>query len=265
MAGILEGAPGPLKGFEIFRAYLYSAVFDTEQNLNKTMIQGFALAYERLEVLILCLAYGNYDWDVASTETLENLSKILAKTTRLRELEIHLPNYSREYIDEHEPRYDIEEVFPMDALGWHDLRSFSITNLTTDPAHLMRFQMPNLASLYFEKVELNKGYWPTFVECMSHHLKLSRFETKRYCCLVYPDGMSWWPRGIPELIYQMDDFCTSTEDELHQTFMLNVERCVVRGGRHPFLQDNQPDDSLFGGSDKLFSEARILAKHSSVA
>lgn len=149
-----------------------------------------------------------------------DLPKLLGSMKSLRRLDLVLPLDG----DNDPLLYRFSEVFPQHA-EWGKLDTLVLYGLSSgimDLLNLILFRMPALKSLELGEIELRDGTWEAVIECLQQCRKLSSFDIAHNARFFY-NGASI--RGT----------------ELFKCSFEAMEDYVLHGGRHPCLDDCQPD------------------------
>ena len=255
MNQFLKWAPHPLKSFNMIGTCLLPTTLDVENSTcNSLLAEGFQI-YARLETLKLCIQTELIEDE--SYYPMPGLIGLLDSATRLTHLVLTLPThngFSNEY-------YTQWEIFPSKHVLWPNLKTLALENISFDATHwmiLLHFKLPMLSSLKVDEIELAEGSWEEVIECMHYHLNLSSFNIgSTGTGLVYPGQRLLWTRGV---LTEGRDNSFQSYDE-HKKFLRDIENYIVRGGRHPCLLPEQPDDAFHVGSEQLFSSVQNLMQH----
>lgn len=181
-------------------------------------------AFAGLERLVLRLAtYGNAAGNGITSELFNDLTglrRLLASMESLMYLELRLCPSHEESIF-----YTYEQVFPADK-EWPTLEKLVLVQISIgakDFMHLLEFRLPNLKHLVIGAINLLKGTWEGVFERLkrSGRLKSFAFDSNTY-------------------LYRCHDVDFHDERPLNDLY-LDLERYALEGGRHPCLQDTQPN------------------------
>lgn len=246
MNSFLKGTPRRLKRLETAGSGLPPESLNVENSTCASLILEGFWAYAFIETLNLTLETTMKDDDEGNNYLpITGLTALLRSASRLKHLSLSLPIHN----GINEQYYKLSEVFPLQPPLWPALRTFYIGNISVEAAHWimpLHFRMPELRSLQVGAVtELSGATWNEVIECMHHHLKLSCLRISYYG-LMYPDPSIAWIRDVAQ----------------QRAVFERIKSYVEHGGRHPCLNPGQPDDAFRVESEKLFSSAQSLMKHS---
>lgn len=190
-------------------------------------------AFAQLEKFVLpCLAsYNRGHPDMDSTvdlfDNIAGLPLLLKALRGLNHLELCL---TEDYSSHH--YYEFHQVVPS-GTTWPSLKYLKLYFLSATAQDLLNFilcRTPNLSHLEIGYIDLLEGSWEAFFEGLSQskQLRCLEFEWKM-CCetfLFYGDGIQFLEDdGEPDADFSM------------------LEIYVVDGGRHPCLDETQPDSA----------------------
>ena len=204
-------------------AELPSTVFDTLKHTTESMVECSVDAYSGLENLSLTL------WHKVSQvgpdsklDKLSGLQTLLGSMTGLKTLNLHFPGKSRPHFRKSEEHCSLERVLPAEV-HWTGLTSFRLGAVSTsakDLVQLLTIRMPNLQEIHFLWVYLVEDKWEGVIECMKRSMHLRHLSLGQ-------------GRGPWELWLCATGFVHARD----------IEKYVLRGGRHPCLLSDEPDSA----------------------
>lgn len=186
------------------------------------------IAFSNLERFALRLAAYAKSWEEGEAtpkifKNIDHLPRLLQSMQHLKHLELNLsPDLSAPPI-----LYTNEQVFPKGTI-WPSLRSLILIDLSItamDLLHFVLYRTPNLKHLKLGGISLLEGTWEGFFEALAQSRHLSSFNLA--------DDTYLFHRGGQDFLTDERDF-PGSED---------LENYVVRGGRHPCLNKDQPDSA----------------------
>jgi hypothetical protein len=156
-------------------------------------------------------------------DNIDGLPLILGLMDHLKHLELTLSR------DPYKPPmfYSDIQTLPK-AKVWQNLESLTLAYLSITAGGLVGLllcQTPNIRHLKIAGIGLSEGSWEAVIEALSHSQQLDSFEMGLDGYLFHHGGEG----------FGADDYDTA--------IFRDLEKYVVWGGRHPCLEDHQPDSS----------------------
>lgn len=156
-------------------------------------------------------------------DNIDGLPLILGSMDDLKHLELTLSS------DAYKPPvfYSDVQALPK-AKIWHNLESLTLAYLSITAGGLvglLLFQTPNILHLKIVGICLSEGSWEAVIEALSHSQQLVSFQMGLGGSLFHHGGEGFGA------------------DDNETTMFRDIVSYVIWRGRHPCLQDHQPDSS----------------------
>lgn len=210
-------------------------VFDTVEHATENMVECSVDAYSGLENLSLMLRHGLSPGESRSKlDKLSGLQTLLRSMTGLKTLRLGIledPSEHQECLGE----IALARVLPAREVHWIELTSFRLCKVAAsakDLVQLLTVGMPRLQVLHFLGIQLVEGSWEAVIESMKTSMHLRHFSIAE----------CWVSGHLKHFKYQSWDQWKFPRNLL--SFLnSDVEEYVLRGGRHPFLDPDEPDSA----------------------
>ena len=248
----LMAASPRVRHFEMIGTNLPAKVLSAENNACRQLMRENFWPYEQLEVLTLRLSSNRMSSSNSDPLAIAGIPCLLRAASRLKRLKLEIPGYRL-----FNPTRPLGTIIPLKKMIWHDLQSFTITNVSADALSLMtllRFGMPNLRDFGMGHVELSRGSWLDVIECMHWYLNLSNLSL-RPASFGYPRQVPLWD-GHPEVMARLSSSTPSKEEM--EKLLNDIKAYIEHGGRPPWKDQDLPGNAVLGESYDLTFSARQL-------